>query len=380
MTTIALHPGADDALLDADLRAGRYDAIARGAFRVLRTSGGRYYAAVRLETKLGDLCAAVCLDPNAATGLLSTGAAPAAPALDSLTRAADVAADELETAAEERGTSPAIVRAARLCVRAHMGDEQARDFVRRTVRAARGGDAQARRAVAVLASGRVFAHEVLGHRTSTGSFFDDIGHAIKHAVRDVSHAVEHVSHDVMNVERKVEKAVGPVIKAVKQWGPMILSDVEGLVSLIPGIGTGIAAALAAAEAILSGGGPLEIALHLAYGAIPIPPGIRNITDTVFDTVVEFIKNPAPPGRRRHRRHPRPDPQGLAARGLRHPRPHHRQAPADLEGRRCARDPLRDPVHGRAYELAHQGPRRRERAGPGSTREAPGPQGRLQEHP
>ncbi len=291
MATTTAHADHGVKPFDPDLQAGRYDAIARGAFRVLRTDHGRFYAVVRLETKLGHLCAAVHLERAAASGLLSVTGAETAPALGAVTSAADAAATELEAAAQERGTAPPVLRAARVCVRAHMGDEQARDFVRRTLRAAHAGDPRARKAVRVLATGRAFAHEVLGHQTTTGSFFDDIGHAISHAVRDVSHAVQHVTHDVMQAERSVEKAVGPVVKAIKQWGPMILSDVQGLVSLIPGIGQGISAAIAAAEAILSGGGPLEIAIHLAYGAIPIPPGIRNITDMVLDSVMEFVRNP-----------------------------------------------------------------------------------------
>ena len=37
------------------------------------------------------------------------------------------------------------------------------------------------------------------------------------------------------------------------------------------------------------GAPLEIALRTAYGALPIPPGIRQVTDTVLDAVIQIIK-------------------------------------------------------------------------------------------
>jgi hypothetical protein len=42
-------------------------------------------------------------------------------------------------------------------------------------------------------------------------------------------------------------------------------------------------------AILDGGGLLEIAIKTAYGAIPIPPGIRTITDMVLDGVLSLAK-------------------------------------------------------------------------------------------
>ena len=97
---------------------------------------------------------------------------------------------------------------------------------------------------------------------STGNILHDIGHFVK----DVGHDIE-------------------------KYGPAILSDVQGLISLVPGIGTGISAAIGTAEAILQGGGAIEIAIHAAYGAIPIPPGLRNVTDIVLDSVMEFVKHP-----------------------------------------------------------------------------------------
>jgi hypothetical protein len=60
------------------------------------------------------------------------------------------------------------------------------------------------------------------------------------------------------------------------------------VSLVPGVGTGISAAISAGLAVLEGGGPLEIAIRTAYGALPIPPGIRQVTDTVLDTVLNLV--------------------------------------------------------------------------------------------
>jgi hypothetical protein len=62
---------------------------------------------------------------------------------------------------------------------------------------------------------------------------------------------------------------------------------QGVISLVPGVGTGVSAAISAGLAVLEGGSPIEIALRAAYGAIPIPPGIRTVTDTVLDTVTRL---------------------------------------------------------------------------------------------
>jgi hypothetical protein len=68
-----------------------------------------------------------------------------------------------------------------------------------------------------------------------------------------------------------------------------ISEAQGVISLIPGIGSGVSAALSAAEGLLAGGAPLEIAIRAAYGALPIPPGVRDITDMVLDAVLKIIQ-------------------------------------------------------------------------------------------
>jgi hypothetical protein len=67
-----------------------------------------------------------------------------------------------------------------------------------------------------------------------------------------------------------------------------LSEAESVISLVPGIGTGISAALSAGLAVLEGGSPLDIAIRTAYGAIPIPPGVREVTDRVLDAVLALV--------------------------------------------------------------------------------------------
>ena len=66
---------------------------------------------------------------------------------------------------------------------------------------------------------------------------------------------------------------------------------QGVISLIPGIGTGISAAISVGVGILDGGGALDIAIEAAYGAIPIPAGIRQITDAVLGAILELIHHP-----------------------------------------------------------------------------------------
>jgi hypothetical protein len=50
----------------------------------------------------------------------------------------------------------------------------------------------------------------------------------------------------------------------------------------------VGAAVGAGIAVLDGGGGIEIALHTAYGAIPIPPGLRSVTDGVLDGVLGLL--------------------------------------------------------------------------------------------
>lgn len=140
------------------------------------------------------------------------------------------------------------------------GDADAQTFVRAVIADARGGHARAQQ----WADELVAARQVI----TTGGFdlFRSLGDAAK-AVGD-----------------EADK----IVKPLGGWSG-VLSDVQGVVSMIPGIGTGISAAIGAASAIIGGGGPLVIALKTAYGAIPIPPGIRNLTDGALDAIIALVK-------------------------------------------------------------------------------------------
>jgi hypothetical protein len=286
---------------DPDLLAKRYRAVAQGSFRILRTRGGRYYACVKVETALGHLCAAIHLEGTTAKSVLGLTAcaigqpvhgmdAPsvALPMIHAVTNAAERAADALAQGASAQGTPKPVLDAARVMLKARLGDLPSRTFVRETLDRARAGDPKAQRLAQALMEGQRFARGVLGTET-TGGLFDDIGHAFTQVVHAVEHTAKDVGHAVEHAVKDVGHAVAPVLEAIKDYGPMVLSGVQGLISLIPGIGTGISAAISAAIATLQGGGPLDIALHVAYGAIPIPPGIRNVTDVVLDTVLELAK-------------------------------------------------------------------------------------------
>ena len=100
-----------------------------------------------------------------------------------------------------------------------------------------------------------------------------------------------IDHDLNRLAHDLDHFAKDLVKDVKQFGPMLLSEVQGLISLIPGIGTGISAAIGLAMALLEGGSPLEIAIRTAYGAIPIPPGIRNVTDPIVDGAIHFAEHP-----------------------------------------------------------------------------------------
>ena len=74
-----------------------------------------------------------------------------------------------------------------------------------------------------------------------------------------------------------------------QFGKGSAKFVQAVLPFIPGVGSGISAAIGAGLALLEGGSPLEIAIRAAYGAIPIPPGVRNITDSVLEAALSLIR-------------------------------------------------------------------------------------------
>jgi hypothetical protein len=250
-------------------------ASAHGSIRIGREPNGVYAMLVDLDSDLGHLSAVVALEPRQGASLehLTAGQVVAAPAeFSPVIEQADQYASQLDAAAVQRGTSAAVVRTAKLYLRAHLGDDRARYAIDQAVAAAQQGDPIAAQKVRLIRTAREFARQVLGVQV-TGNLFGHLGTALEHAARSIGREASTLDHKVLR----------PVEHAIKRWGPMILSDIQGVISFIPGIGAG--------EAILKGGGVLSIAVHAAYGAIPIPPGIRPICDTVLDVVMELVRNP-----------------------------------------------------------------------------------------
>ena len=168
-----------------------------------------------------------------------------------------------------------IVAASRVVMRARLGDITAKNFVRGVVHAAEGGVQEARHAAsALLTGGRLVAH-VLDTPMRLAEHIPLVGGTL---------------HELSPM-KKLEEMMGAIQHGDFKEMKKIVADevhmVQGIASLVPGIGSGIGAALGTGLAVLDGGGPLDIAVHAAYGAIPIPPGLREVTDTVLEAVLKL---------------------------------------------------------------------------------------------
>jgi hypothetical protein len=165
--------------------------------------------------------------------------------------------------------------AARTVMRAKLGDITAKDFIRGIGEAAKAG-VHAAQAVGdkLLDASKIVAHVAdlpvlaLGNVPGVGPFVKSIS-----PLQTWDHMATAIQHGDFKQLEKIAKQQ--------------LSMAQDVISLVPGVGTGISSAISAGLAVLEGGSPLEIAIKAAYGAIPIPPGIRNVTDIVLDTVLRL---------------------------------------------------------------------------------------------
>jgi hypothetical protein len=304
---------------DEDLKAHEFEPYAIGSFALVRTRAGRLYALIRVDTVLGHLCLAIHLERYAAKQLVTTGFGfgdiihavthvaddmghGAAKGLHAIEHVAEDAAHgaahigsgvvhaaqsainsgahAIEAAVKESGgaISSGVKAAAHLVLRAHFGDLSANNIIKGIVNAAKSGVALARNAANTLAKGL----EVVTKAVDLPKLVAD---AIPiPAVRGVISAIDPLQKfgDAIEALRKGD------MRRLKQIATDALSTVQGVVSLVPGIGTGISAALSTAEGLLEGGSPLDVAVHAAYGAIPIPPGLRQVTDTVLEAVLALV--------------------------------------------------------------------------------------------
>jgi hypothetical protein len=222
-----------------------------------------------------------------------------------------------------------------LAARALKGDPAACDAIR-----AMPPGSQAKQAVCfayckLTPQGGGSSSRAAGGYYRTGDLFGDIGNVVAHPDK----AIAQVSHDVAHfVDQAVKHPADTLTKAFADFANMpvhmlgnvpipglksltdtienmspttslarmanagLHGDVNGLVKLVreqvhqfqavatmvPGIGTGVSTAIGLGEALLDGANPLEVALRAAYSAIPIPPGIRKVTDMVFDAVMALL--------------------------------------------------------------------------------------------
>jgi hypothetical protein len=97
---------------------------------------------------------------------------------------------------------------------------------------------------------------------------------------DISHFADNVTHVISSATHTLQ----PIFDVAK----VVVSNAQGLISLIPGIGTGISSAIGTGMAMLDGGSPLDVVIRTAYSAIPIPPGIKYVTDIVLDGALKLL--------------------------------------------------------------------------------------------
>ncbi len=273
--------------------------LAEGTFRLVLTNQRRLVAALDADTALGALRVVVNVDPGMRLtprraelerSLLAhdvgfslsdigdvakdafkaaTKVVPiiAAPALTVLHQAAQQGAHFI---AQHATFLPAALRnnleaAGRVLERAKLGDVVAKQFIGAAIKAARDNIPGARGvADTLLHAHHMFeqTHDAIMNATDPRKkaehLLSALGRGDWHAVRDMAHAE--------------------------------LGNIEGAVATIPGVGTTVASALAAADAMLEGGKPLEVAIRAAYGALPIPPGFRTITDAALEAVLALIEH------------------------------------------------------------------------------------------
>ena len=116
--------------------------------------------------------------------------------------------------------------------------------------------------------------------TEHGVNVDNPGQYAAHMVHDLGSGIGKFLKDPVGT-------TGHVLEQAKNFAEGAVHEAAGALSLIPGVGTAISSALETGLAILDGGSPLDIAIHAAYGAIPIPPGVKDVTDHVLGVILSL---------------------------------------------------------------------------------------------
>jgi hypothetical protein len=169
--------------------------------------------------------------------------------------------------------------AAHVVMRAKLGDLNAKQFIKSMATAAKAGVHAAMHVSDTLLDASKLVAKAMDVPTIITSQIPILNQVMKSIspYEAYQHMVTALQHGDLKEMEKIAKSE--------------ITLAQSVVSLVPGVGTGISAALGAGVAALEGGNPIELAIRIAYGAIPIPPGIRQITDTVVDGVLALIEHP-----------------------------------------------------------------------------------------
>lgn len=170
-------------------------------------------------------------------------------------------------------------QAAHVVMRAKLGDLNAKQFIKTMVSAAKDGVHAATHVADTLLDASKLVARAMDVPTLLTSHIPVLGDIMKKLS----------PYEVY--QKMVTSLQHGDFKAIKKLVDEEASLAESVISLVPGVGTGISTALSAGLAALESGNPIEVAIKAAYGAIPIPPGIRQITDTVLDAVLSFLEHP-----------------------------------------------------------------------------------------
>lgn len=169
--------------------------------------------------------------------------------------------------------------ASRTIMRARLGDVNAQQFIHAVAKAAKDGQAVAKHVGDALLDGTKVVGQVLDAPMLLVSKIPKVG------------GILHELDPFVKMGHMTDKLKVGDFQGVKKMIEDDAKAAQGVISLIPGIGTGISAAISVGVGILDGGGALDIAIEAAYGAIPIPAGIRQITDAVLGAILQLIHNP-----------------------------------------------------------------------------------------
>ena len=169
--------------------------------------------------------------------------------------------------------------AAHVVLKARLGDVNAKQFIKTIATAAKAGVHAAQHVGNALLDATKFVAKAIDVPVLLASQIPGAGGIIKGLS-----PLEHFQKMVTSLQKGDFKGLEKMVKDD-------ISAAQGIVSLVPGIGTGVSSAIGAGLAALEGGKPLEIAIKAAYGAIPIPPGIRQITDVVLNSIIALLEHP-----------------------------------------------------------------------------------------